>query len=112
VRQPIDDTQTFVLSPLQKIAPTDASLAAQLARNRAASSATQASWKKAFVAGRNQGHLPGGHSRRSRADDGPKPLHFLEDGQYFSNVATADHLTRALWGVMNETGGYPGQPWL
>jgi hypothetical protein len=41
-----------------------------------------------------------------------KPLLFLEDGQYFANVATADHLTGAQWGVMNETGSYPGQPWL
>jgi cell wall-associated NlpC family hydrolase len=41
-----------------------------------------------------------------------KPLLFLEDGQYFSNVATAQHLTGAQWGVMNETGSYPGQPWL
>jgi hypothetical protein len=41
-----------------------------------------------------------------------KPLLFLEDGQYFSSVAAADHLTGTQWGVMNETGGYPGQPWL
>jgi hypothetical protein len=41
-----------------------------------------------------------------------KPLLFLEDGQYFSGVATADHLSGTQWGVMNETGSYPGQPWL
>jgi hypothetical protein len=41
-----------------------------------------------------------------------KPLLFLEDGQYFSGIAAADHLTGAQWGVMNETGSYPGQPWL
>ena len=40
------------------------------------------------------------------------PLLFLEDGQHFSDQATADHLTGAQWGVMNETGSYPGQPWL
>ena len=44
--------------------------------------------------------------------DFTKPLLFLEDGQYFSNKAAADHLTGAQWGVMNETGSYPGQPWL
>ena len=44
--------------------------------------------------------------------DFTKPLLFLEDGKYFSDVATADHLTGAQWGVMNETGSYPGQPWL
>jgi hypothetical protein len=31
---------------------------------------------------------------------------------YFTNQATALHLTGAQWGVMNETGSYPGQPWL
>ena len=40
--------------------------------------------------------------------DFTKPLLFLEDGQYFSDVATAQHLTGAQWGVMNETGSYPG----
>ncbi|HET9059191.1 MAG TPA: cytochrome b N-terminal domain-containing protein [Acidimicrobiales bacterium] len=41
-----------------------------------------------------------------------KPLLFLEDGQYFAQKAKAQHLTGAQWGVMNETGSYPGQPWL
>ena len=44
--------------------------------------------------------------------DYTKPLLFLEDGNYFSTLATAQHLTGAQWGVMNETGSYPGQPWL
>jgi hypothetical protein len=44
--------------------------------------------------------------------DFTKPLLFVEDGQYFSDKATADHLTGTQWGVMNETGSYPGQPWL
>jgi hypothetical protein len=41
-----------------------------------------------------------------------KPLLFMEDGQYFSNQATALGLTGSQWGVMNESGSYPGQPWL
>jgi len=41
-----------------------------------------------------------------------KPLLFIEDGAYFSNQAQAMHLTGEQWGVMNETGSYPGQPWL
>ncbi len=41
-----------------------------------------------------------------------KPLLFLEDGNYFSNLAKAAHLTGNQWGVMNESGSYPGQPWL
>jgi hypothetical protein len=44
--------------------------------------------------------------------DFTKPLLFLEDGQYFADTGTAQHLTGAQWGVMNETGSYPGQPWL
>jgi hypothetical protein len=44
--------------------------------------------------------------------DFTKPLLFLEDGQYYANQATAQHLTGDQWGVMNETGSYPGQPWL
>jgi hypothetical protein len=41
-----------------------------------------------------------------------KPLLFLEDGSYFASLAKAQHLTGSQWGVMNETGSYPGQPWL
>jgi hypothetical protein len=41
-----------------------------------------------------------------------KPLLFIEDGQYFSDKATAMGLSGSQWGVMNETGAYPGQPWL
>jgi hypothetical protein len=44
--------------------------------------------------------------------DFTKPLLFLEDGAYYANQATAEHLTGDQWGVMNETGSYPGQPWL
>ncbi len=40
------------------------------------------------------------------------PLLFLEDGQYFSSVAQSQHMTGTQWGDMNETGSYPGQPWL
>ena len=41
-----------------------------------------------------------------------KPLLFIEDGAYFVNQAQAMGLTGSQWGVMNETGSYPGQPWL
>ena len=44
--------------------------------------------------------------------DFTKPLLFLEDGQYYSGLAQAQNLTGSQWGVMNETGSYPGQPWL
>jgi hypothetical protein len=41
-----------------------------------------------------------------------KPLLFMNDGSYFENKATAMNLSGDQWGVMNETGSYPGQPWL
>ena len=44
--------------------------------------------------------------------DFTRPLLFMQDGQYYANLAAAQHLTGDQWGVMNETGSYPGQPWL
>ena len=41
-----------------------------------------------------------------------KPLLFMEDGPYFGDQAQALGLTGSQWGVMNESGSYPGQPWL
>jgi len=46
------------------------------------------------------------------ATDYTKPLLFLGDGGYLSGLADAQHLTGDQWGVMNETGLYPGQTWL
>ncbi len=40
------------------------------------------------------------------------PLLFLADGSYLSSVATHQHLAGDQWGMMNETGNYPGQAWL
>jgi len=41
-----------------------------------------------------------------------KPLLFINDGSYFASQAQAMNLSGSQWGVMNETGSYPGQPWL
>ena len=145
VTLPINAAQTFVLSPLEKIAPSDPTLAAQIDRYRAASAATQASWNTAYAKAVTKVAFRGSAAVVPPAADGPlpgmlateltlarsgaldadlisnqqfygtdftKPLLFLEDGQYFANLATADHLSGAQWGVMNETGSYPGQPWL
>jgi len=40
------------------------------------------------------------------------PLLFLEDGSALTDRATAQHLLGTQWGMMNETGSYPGQVWL
>jgi hypothetical protein len=40
------------------------------------------------------------------------PLLFLADGSDLAAKASADHLTGTQWGMMNETGNFPGQAWL
>jgi hypothetical protein len=41
-----------------------------------------------------------------------KPLLFLADSGYLSDLGAAQHLGGDQWGMMNETGNYPGQAWL
>lgn len=41
-----------------------------------------------------------------------KPLLFLSGGEYFESRAEGQHLLGTQWGMMNETGSYPGQVWL
>jgi hypothetical protein len=41
-----------------------------------------------------------------------KPLLFMGDGTHLSGLASAQNLLGSQWGVMNETGRYPGQAWL
>jgi hypothetical protein len=145
VREPINAAQTFVISPLAKLAANDPALATALAAYTSAPRATQQAWvaaysgalaKVSFLSGNpvlppgRYGPVPLMLTRelslgRSGALDADllaqqpfygtnftKPLLFLEDGSYFSSLAKAQHLTGSQWGVMNETGSYPGQPWL
>jgi len=146
VRQPINAAQTFVLSPLSKLAPTDPALATALTTYLAASAAQQLKWATNYgtavtkvtfssdgtpvVPKDNDGPVPVmlateltlARSGAIDADllaqqpfygtDFTKPLLFLEDGSYFADLATTMGLTGTQWGVMNETGSYPGQPWL
>ncbi|MGO9177942.1 MAG: hypothetical protein ACLQBX_19415 [Candidatus Limnocylindrales bacterium] len=44
--------------------------------------------------------------------DFTRPLLFMGDGTYLSSLAAAQKLTGDQWGMMNETGNYPGQTWL
>jgi hypothetical protein len=44
--------------------------------------------------------------------DYTKPLLFMNDGGYLAGLAQDQHLTGTQWGMMNETGLYPGQTWL
>ncbi|MBV8301586.1 MAG: hypothetical protein JOY68_06660 [Candidatus Dormibacteraeota bacterium] len=40
------------------------------------------------------------------------PLLFMADGGYLPGLAQDQNLTGSQWGMMNETGRYPGQAWL
>jgi hypothetical protein len=44
--------------------------------------------------------------------DQTKQLLFMGDGSYMDDAATAANLQGNTWGMMNETGSYPGQQWL
>ncbi len=145
VHQPIDTAQTFVLSPLTKLANTNPALTKALVTYRSADLAQQQAWDQAYMNAVANVTFASGIPKMPKANDGPvpllvsteltlaqsgavdadllaqqpfygsnytKPLLFIEDGNYFSSIAESQHLTGAQWGVMNETGSYPGQPWL
>ncbi|WP_426595125.1 hypothetical protein ACPPVS_06035 [Cellulomonas sp. McL0617] len=44
--------------------------------------------------------------------DNTNQILFLGDGGYLDDAATAAHLQGNEWGMMNETGSFPGQEWL
>jgi hypothetical protein len=54
--------------------------------------------------------LAGNH--RFYETDYTTPLLFLSGGEYFEERAEGQHLLGEQWGMMNETGSYPGQVWL
>jgi hypothetical protein len=145
ITEPVNGAQTFVLTPLSRIAPTAPSLAAALARYNGATPAQQQKWAAAYDAALTGGKVPFNNGNLSVPAAGPvpvmmsyeltmarsgaldanllaqhpffgtdytKPLLFIADGGYYADRATALHLTGDQWGVMNETGSYPGQPWL
>ena len=51
-------------------------------------------------------------SKQFYQTDYTKPLLFMADGGVLSSRAQAEHLLGTQWGIMNETGSYPGQVWL
>jgi hypothetical protein len=44
--------------------------------------------------------------------DQTRALLLLSDGAYLEDQARAEHLGGDQWGMMNEVGNYPGQPWM
>jgi len=51
-------------------------------------------------------------SKQFYQTDYTKPLLFMADGGLLSTRAQAEHLLGNQWGMMNETGSFPGQTWL
>jgi hypothetical protein len=51
-------------------------------------------------------------SRQFYATDYTKPLLFMADGGVLTSRAQQQHLLGPQWGMMNETGSFPGQTWL
>ncbi len=51
-------------------------------------------------------------SRQFYQTDYTEPLLFMADGSVLANRAQTEHLLGNQWGMMNETGSYPGQSWL
>ncbi|MFR9799816.1 hypothetical protein ACL02U_28550 [Streptomyces sp. MS06] len=140
VRIPVDTANDFVLSPLRDT-PEPPAVSAALATWAAAPAARHQAWTSAYSdaldkagggtpAKGDYGPVPVLIARllelaRSGALDGElqaegkfyqtdytRPLLFLSDGSYLESLARAEHLGGDQWGMMNETGNYPGQAWL
>jgi hypothetical protein len=143
VRIPIDTARTFILDPLQAVAPVQPGVAAALAQFTSASLSQQAAWEKAYGAALDAASSPtavpaappaagpvgvllpdllqiaqvGGldglllASGRFYVTDYTRPLLFLS-GDALNTQAQRLHLLSTQWGMMNETGNYPGAVWL
>ncbi|MEU3334466.1 hypothetical protein [Streptomyces sp. NPDC006668] len=140
VRIPVDTANDFVLDPLRS-APEPPVVTAALATWDAAPAARHRAWTAAYsdalakthggvLARGDYGPVPVLTARllqlaRSGALDGQlqargkfyetdytRPLLFLSDGSHLESLARAEHLGGDQWGMMNETGDYPGQAWL
>jgi len=140
VRIPIDTAEAFVLGPLSIPAQASPRLERALVTYRAASPAQQQAWTSAFSTSLAHGKFVRSGNRygpvpvmmvallemaRTGALDGAlvstnrfyqtnftKSLLFLSDGGYLESLASQQNLLGSQWGMMNETGNYPGQAWL
>ena len=139
VRIPVDSA-ALVLQPLGEVS-RDLPLRAALARWGAASTAQQKAWATRYAdalaksGGRvapaagygpvplladrflnlaRSGGLEGSltSSGNFYGGDQTRSLLLLSDGAYLEDTARAQQLGGDQWGMMNETGNYPGQPWM
>ncbi len=139
VRIPIDTADAFVIAPLKTLPRVPAAVATWENASAAEQARWTESYSKALAADKSSalpapraayGPVPAlitsltGMARSGALDgalasqngfynqDYTKAILFLGDGTYFQNLAAAQHLTGDQWGMMNETGNYPGQSWL
>jgi hypothetical protein len=139
VQIPIDTAKAFVIDPLAIPAQANPRLAIALAEYRRAPAAQRQAWTAAFTSALDHGRFAHGAAvgpvavmmadllgmARSGGLDGAlvstdrfyqtdftKSLLFLSDGGYLEHLASAQNLRGDQWGMMNETGNYPGQAWL
>src|ERR1035437_8531921 len=105
VRIPVDSANVFVMEPLQRasFSNTDLGTAGPLP-------VMMSNLLSVAQSGGLDGLLV--INGRFYQTDYTQPLLFMGDGGYLAGLANQAHLTGSLWGMMNETGQYPGQTWL
>jgi hypothetical protein len=141
VRYPIDAANDFVVQPLRSV-QGDTALTSALDTWSGATADQQTTWAAAYVkalgdadndpakvASGDYGPVPqmatsfekvaasGGLEQLVSngsfyVPDPTRRLLLLADGSYLEDQARARSLGGDQWGMMNETGNYPGQPWL
>jgi hypothetical protein len=139
-RIPVDAANDFVITPLSNV-KGDPALASALQAWKAASADQQTAWASAYCFKltcsdgiekpkvSDFGPVPvltqrlealaasGGLESLLVRDsfyptDQTKPMLLLADGTYLEDQARAENLGGDQWGMMNEAGNYPGQPWM
>jgi hypothetical protein len=140
VRTPVDSANDLVIKPLSSV-HGDGALSAALATWQGASATQRTAWATAYCfklscadgvekpSSLDFGPVPvlaakfrvlaasGGLESLLVRDpfypsDQTKPLLLLSDGAYIEDQARAENLGGDQWGMMNEVGNYPGQPWM
>lgn len=142
VTEPINTAQDFVLRPLSEIPADPVLAAALTRYTRAPATQQQAwataydtavqkaGGEPARVAPGTYGPVPVLLARLLRfaqsggldgvlltqghfyQTDYTRPLMFISDGSFLPDLAQRQHLLGSQWGMMNETGNFPGQAWL
>lgn len=140
VTLPVDSANDLVLNPIRRAGGT-VQVRTALATWSAASGDRQASWATAY-GDALAAAPPGTTSLSAKTAYGPVPvlaadllilarrgtldgllggnvgqpdtkrLLLLADGSYLAQQAQNEKLAGGQWGMMNEAGNYPGQPWL